>query len=487
MKLLILGLDCADPDILLQDEELVNIRRLMEAGIYGKLESVIPAITVPAWLCMTASQDPGTLGIYGFRNRADHGYGPFVTVDGALARPMTLASQISMEGGRVIQVGVPPSYPPRRVAGVTVGCFLTPDTTESVFTHPPEMSDHIREWVGEYPVDVPDFRNMDRDELRERTFAMSRTQFRVFRRLLVEQPWAFAHFVDIGLDRIHHGFWRHHDSRHPDHDPGGPFADVVRDYYRHLDREIGEVLALLDDDTAVLIASDHGAQALQGGICVNEWLIREGYLVLEETPAAPTSLDRLRIDWDRTRAWAAGGYYGRIFMNVEGREPRGTIPPGEYEAVRTELAERLEALAGPGGEVLETRAFRPEEIYREVNGVAPDLLVYFDDMRWRSVGSVGHGAVHVRENDTGPDDCNHAPFGAFVLAAPGVAPAGEAEGMHLLDVAPTLLTLGGFEIPPGMQGRSRVGEVEADPADAAAAERDRETIRDRLSGLGYLE
>ena len=74
MKILVIGLDCAAPELLFGDERLTNFRRLMEAGCYGRLESVIPPITVPAWMCMSTSQDPGSLGVYGFRNRVDHSY-----------------------------------------------------------------------------------------------------------------------------------------------------------------------------------------------------------------------------------------------------------------------------------------------------------------------------------------------------------------------------------------------------------------------------
>jgi predicted AlkP superfamily phosphohydrolase/phosphomutase len=74
MKILVIGLDCAAPELLLGDDRLVNFRRLMEYGCYGRLESVIPPITVPAWMCMSTSQDPGSLGVYGFRNRTDHSY-----------------------------------------------------------------------------------------------------------------------------------------------------------------------------------------------------------------------------------------------------------------------------------------------------------------------------------------------------------------------------------------------------------------------------
>jgi bisphosphoglycerate-independent phosphoglycerate mutase (AlkP superfamily) len=64
----------------------------------------------------------------------------------------------------------------------------------------------------------------------------------------------------------------------------------------------------------------------------------------------------------------------------------------------------------------------------------------------------------VQENDTGPDACNHAQYGMFVLSAPNSALRGAYEGARLLDIAPTLLDLAGYEIPGTMQGRSLVGK-----------------------------
>ena len=63
MRICVLGLDCAAPVIVFHDERLKNIRHLMSTGFYGRLESVIPPITVPAWMCMATSQDPGSLGV----------------------------------------------------------------------------------------------------------------------------------------------------------------------------------------------------------------------------------------------------------------------------------------------------------------------------------------------------------------------------------------------------------------------------------------
>lgn len=53
---------------------LPNLERLMSRGVWGNLRSCDPPITVPAWSVMMSSKDPGTLGIYGFRNRSDHSY-----------------------------------------------------------------------------------------------------------------------------------------------------------------------------------------------------------------------------------------------------------------------------------------------------------------------------------------------------------------------------------------------------------------------------
>lgn len=487
MKILVVGLDCAEPEVLFGDDRLVNIRRLMDAGIYGRLESIVPPITVPAWACMTTGQDPGTLGVYGFRNRADHSYDGLRTVSSRSIHEPAIWDQLAREGKKSVIIGVPPNYPARRVDGLSVGCFLTPDTEKNVYTSPPEFGATIRGLVGRYPVDVADFRTHDKPRLLRDIQAMTRVHFDVVRHALVNTEWDYFHFVEIGLDRIQHGFWRHHDPEHVLHEADSPYKTVITDYYRALDDEIGRVLELLTEETVVLVVSDHGARRLDGGFCVNEWLIREGLLVLNHAPESVTPFAKLDVDWDRTVAWSEGGYYARVFLNVKGREPRGTIAPEDYEKVRGDVQARLEATVGPEGEPLGTRVFRPEAIYRTVRNVAPDLIVHFGDLAWRSVGSVGHGVIHVRENDTGPDDCNHAQHGSLVLAGTGVPCLGEIQGAHLLDVAPMLLELGGHDVPPSMRARSPLSNL-AGPAcvDSGYSEEGEALVRERLSGLGYI-
>ena len=282
MKICVLGLDCAAPEVVFGDERLVNIRRLMDAGVYGRLESVIPPITVPAWMCMCTSQDPGSLGVYGFRNRVDHSYEKLAFANSASIKALAIWDQLAREGKKSIIVGVPPNFPPRKINGISIGCFLTPDPAKDEFTHPASIKSKLNELVGEYPVDVKNFRTDRKDWLKDEIFRMSQKQWQVVRWLLAEQEWDYFHFVDIGLDRMHHGFWNYFDPKHVLFQEGNPYENAIPEYYLWLDEQIGAVLDMMDNETIVLVVSDHGAQRLDGGFAVNEWLIQEGLLVVKD-------------------------------------------------------------------------------------------------------------------------------------------------------------------------------------------------------------
>jgi predicted AlkP superfamily phosphohydrolase/phosphomutase len=454
-KALVIGLDCAAPQLVFERwlGDLPTLRSLTERGAYGVLESCDPPITVPAWASMTASRSPGALGFYGFRNRRDHSYDSLVFADSRSVRVPRVWDVLSARGRPVIVLGVPQTYPVTRVNGVMVSCFLTPDTETSQYTYPPELKEEIEGLVGRYMVDVDNFRTEEKARLLGDIEEMTEKRFRLAGHLLETRPWDLFFMVEMGTDRIHHGFWRFSDPEHRLYEPGNEYEQAMLDYYRALDAKIAGLLRFADEETAVLVVSDHGAKRMDGGICVNEWLRREGYLTLKEEPTEPTRLTPDLVDWERTTAWGEGGYYCRLFLNVAGREPQGTVAPEDYERVRGELKAKLEALGDADGRPIGTIANRPEDLYVERRGVPPDLLVYFGDLYWRSVGLVGTGAVHVFENDTGPDDANHAREGLYVLAGNGV-PAGAGPARDLRDIAPTILDLLGEEIPADMEGRS---------------------------------
>jgi predicted AlkP superfamily phosphohydrolase/phosphomutase len=419
-RVLVLGLDGA-PALLFDRwlDELPTLRALTERGTYGILRSCDPPITVPAWASMTSSRSPGALGVYGFRNRRDRSYDGAVLADSRAVRVSRVWDVLSDRGRDVIVVGVPQTYPVTPVNGLMVSCFQAP---ASVQTHPTQLQ------LGQYMTDVPDFRSNDKERVRRDAVEMTEKRFCVAEHLLTTRPWDLFFMVEIGTDRMQHAFWRS--------------QDVVLDYYRSVDEKLGRLLRLVDDDTAVLVVSDHGAKRMDGCFHVNEWFKREGYLELRAEPSEPTPLTPDLVDWERTTAWSVGGYYARVYLNVAGREPAGAVTSSEYDGVRDELKSKLDGLG---------EAHRPEDLYDQVNGAAPDLLAYFGDLHWRCSALVGTQHLHSPENDTGPDEANHDHDGIYVIAAEGVC-AGQGPKRDLRDIAPTILSLLGEPIPAEMEG-----------------------------------
>jgi predicted AlkP superfamily phosphohydrolase/phosphomutase len=454
-KLLIIGLDCMEPSLVFEQwrDQLPNLARLMVRGSYGRLESSIPAITVPAWSCMMSGRDPGELGIYGFRNRVDRSYSNLVISDGRAVKVPRLWDILAAAGWTVAVISVPGTSPPYAVNGSLVSCFLTPDCSVP-YTHPPQLAAQIEAWLPDFILDVPEFRSEQKATILDDIYRLCNQRFSLAAKLLHQETPDFLMLVDMGVDRIHHAFWRAMDSRHPQHQPDSAYANAIHDYYCHVDRQVGELLAQCSDQTAVLVVSDHGAQPLMGGICINEWLYQRGYLALKQYPTATTPLDQVEVDWSQTKAWGAGGYYGRVFLNMQGREPEGIVPLNQYEQLRSELAEQFAALPDSNGQPLGTKVFKPQQVYQKVRGIAPDLIVYFGDLSWRSIGSIGDGEIYTTENDTGADDANHAQFGLFIFYDPA-APAGgqQLTNAQIYDILPSLLSRYQLTAPAGLRGK----------------------------------
>jgi len=459
-RVLVIGLDCATPQLVFEKwlDELPHLRGLCERGVSGKMRSCDPPITVPAWSVMMSSRCPGSLGIYGFRNRASHSYDQFKIATSSDVKVDRVWDILSKAGKKVIAMGVPLTYPVSKVNGIMVSDFLTPGIN-SEFTHPPELKTEIAEVVGEYIFDVRDFRTDNKRKILEDIYEMTRKRFKLMRHFMVTKQWDFLMMVEMGTDRIHHAFWSYMDTEHRKYQAGHPFEQAIREYYHFVDAEIGKTLALVDDNTTVMVVSDHGAKRMDGGICINDWLIREGYMHLEQTPQGITPFSKAKVDWSRTVAWGDGGYYARVFINLKGREPQGVVDPNDYEKVRSELMQKLAAIPDENDKPIPTKVYRPQELYPQIENIAPDLLVYFGDLYWRSIGSVGNSGIYCFENDTGPDDANHAQEG-IVIGVPsenhsfGGGPGTELTGIRLIDVAPTILEIMGVPIPETMEGRS---------------------------------
>ncbi len=136
-------------------------------------------------------------------------------------------------------------------------------------------------------LDVDDYRTENKEQILAQIYEMTEKRFSLFKHFLQTKPWDFAMMVEMGIDRMHHGFWKYMDPEHPKYEPGSKFKDAIFDYYKYIDGKIADLLTAVDESTAVFIVSDHGARTMKGGFCINEWLMREGYLTLPKSRKSP--------------------------------------------------------------------------------------------------------------------------------------------------------------------------------------------------------
>lgn len=427
-KVFVIGLDGVPFNLFFEEwlDDLKNIKKLKEQSQYGILESIIPPITVPAWLSMTSGKSPGELGIYGFRNRKTYqDYSLGITTSYSV-REETIFEELSKKGINVIAFAIPPSYPPKPLKGIRISCFLTPDS-KSQYTYPVELKNEIEKKFGEYIFDVRKFRTDNKDWLLKEIYKMTEQRFDIVKYLIKNKEWDLFFFVEMGPDRIHHGFWQFFDKHHRKYEKGNKYENEMKHYYIYLDQKIGELLKIVSDDAYVLIVSDHGAKGMDGGIALNEWLIQNGFLKLKNYPGKIQRLEVDNIEWTKTFAWGEGGYYGRLFLNVRGREKQGLIDNKDYERVRREIKEAIEKIPDEKGRPINTIAYYPEELYPDIKGYPPDLIIIFGDLKWRSIGSVGIKEIYTFENDTGPDDANHSMEGIYMIRHPDLKEKGRKD------------------------------------------------------------
>ena len=448
-RVVVVGLDGVPPELLFGTmlPELPTLQYLTSRGIWGPMRSCDPPITVPAWAVITTGRTPAELGVFGFRERKGASYSDISLVTSASIKAPGLWDYVGQHGGRSCLFGVPPGYPPKPIQGALVGCHLTPDHT-SRYTYPPQLQQEVEEHAGAYIPDVT-FRTDERDRVLDQLIQMTEQHGKIQRYLFGKERWDFFMGVEIGTDRMHHAFWKFTDPAHPKHTAHPRFSRAMRDYYQLIDRQLHALLEMCDDDTILVLLSDHGAKAMQGAFCLNEWLIERGYLVLKSRPSQVTKCEQADVDWSQTVAWGWGGYYARLFLNVKGREPQGAVAPQDVDRMRTKLLQELEQVTTPDGKPLGVTVIN-------ANGSkgSSDLMLYFGDLAWRSAGTIGHGRIFLDENDTGPDDAVHSQYGVFCLYDPKRTWGTPLNnGLSLTHVTPTVLRLLDLPIPQELSGK----------------------------------
>ena len=510
---------------------LPHLAALMARGTWGTLRSTIPPLTLPAWSSMMTGRNPGGHGVYAFWRLSTDRYEPGPIANASDMRAPTIFDVAGRAGRRVGVVNVPPSYPIRPVNGFVVSCMLTPPGER--FTDPPEVAAEL----GDYQIDVraPDGLRNDPRVFAEKGLGFlealrvqTRRRADAVIRLTGRRPSDLLGVVFYAPDRIQHFFWEFLGDETRLDQQGRSIRAACDAVYRELDAGIGRLVDAAGPDATVLVASDHGFTSKPAhSIRINRWLADTGLLharplwqlrrriAKRAFPAGWRSrYDRFEatVNPARTRAWAdrIETTTAAIWVHAKERYPLGCVSSGaEYEAVRTQIVDGLQALRDVEGLPVFRRVYRREELYHGPFAEdAPDLiavsnerygLVYGSlrrDLRAKSLFGPWHELGY-----TG----THSPEGLYLLAGPPVRALGEHREYPIEAIAPTALHLLDVAIPPQMEAPGITSALDedylrahpirvADHADdtvlAASGWKSREDeakIADHLRALGYLE
>ena len=551
-KLAIIGIDGATYEIIhsmVASGELPHIKKILEEGVSGELESEKPPMTPPAWTSMFTGINPGKHGVFHFIGRNLGTYGHSLKNSSSFVGK-DIMSLLGNRGWSIGSLAVPMTYPPYEVNnGYMVSGIPMPLTGDSI-AWPREVCDEMREVLGhDYEPDV-EYSAYDGDtesehddlslyeNLREHLFRIEEERLALQIKFLTDRPTDFYFTVVSVTDRCQHYFWKFQDPSHAGYTEAGAklYGEVIRDSYRLADRFVGEARRILGEEVPIALVSDHGFGPQNFDFNINKWLEDEGFLVRRHVPywrvgklslgdalhrfhlgfigkiLGPLSRiplyrvkrkkhsDASDIDFSKTRAFA--NLHG-ICVNMEGREPSGIVPQSEYQNVLDEVHEALKKIKMPDGSMALDGVFQKENIYvGPRTPEAPDLQFQMAGLSCITKES-WDDAEWFTERKNAPISGQHRFNGIFALSSPGIEAGKWLEGMHIQDTAPTLLYAVGEAVPAWMDGDIR-GDIYKNPLEPKIdhspepvnnfdndspsdnSSQDKE-IEESLRGLGYLQ
>jgi predicted AlkP superfamily phosphohydrolase/phosphomutase len=496
-RVLVIALAEASPDLIerfVQAGELPNLKRLISQGARGRLESVVPTLTPQMWGAIVTGRSAGHHGLLDFWQRDQDGR--FVETRGeSLAQP-AVWDILDAGGRKPAIINVPFTYPPSRINGFMISGEDAPGAARDI-ANPPELYDEVVRRFGRYRLkDIfpagrqkSDYLTLVEEDVRAQTDVVSH--------LLAENEWDFSMVFYSATAITQHYFWADFESE----DPTNPYRDVIPSAYRALDAAIGRLWDVAGDDCCVYVISECGAGRLRSGVHMNTVLERAGLLKRRSNREGlttrrhavsrlrkvaqhviqtylPSSVYRLAnarlgwlkrilqnyvaasdIDWERTSAFSRGKE-SQVFVNLMGRDPSGTVEPGDdYEAVCDAVEKAFMELRDPeSGEPAVHRVYRARELYEgPFLNQAPDLVIDWHDCAYMPTETdEGNENVFVerwREYMNWPTTGAHRKFGVLLAAGPGIAAGTSVNQVGALDLLPTWLKYLDVPAPPVLQGK----------------------------------
>lgn len=457
-KVFVFGIDGASPNLVFNWlDELPNIKKLVEAGVYGRLETIKPAISIAAWASFFSGRDPGQTGIFNYITRYRRDRTDVKLIDSTNIQTEMIWDILGRAGKKTIALNILFANPVKKINGIILSGLLAPNL-DKLSLYPHELKQEILDICGgEYMFDVAEsftYRKCGIDEMIEKVYKTSNLQLALVKNFIKTKEWDFFAYTDLMSDRLHHRLWRYVDKNHIDYENNPKYGSVIKDYYKYLDKNLGEIMRLCPDDTNFVISSDHGMNRLDGRINLNDWLIEKGYLVFNDSylerakSQGPIKFSAKEINWEKTRVFATSAYEASVFINKE------AIPENEYDSFCEKISKEIMEIPGKDGKRLNTQVFKTKDIYKnKLNENTPDMIVYFDDLFWGTNCDIGNKGLYSLSNLVGSDDALHARKGIFIMAGEKIKAGGEIKDMSILDATPTILNLFGLKKEDGMDGK----------------------------------
>ena len=554
-KIIIIGVDGGSFDIiypLIEQGRLPNFQRLTQEGSYGRLCSTFPPMTFPAWNTFMTGVNPGTHGVFDFTEHLPGKYAIAFT-NAQSRKSKTMWRIMSDMGRRVAVMGLPVTYPPESVNGIMISGFDTPVggmADESVF-HPPDLKKELEDSLGGYEVTADiahaiDSMNPELALKRIHETLQKKSDAALY--LHDKEAWDCFMVLFGESDLVGHHFWQFHDPNSPFHTR--EVSEVCRDginlIYEHIDQTLGAFLDRMDEDTTLLIMSDHGFGGNSNRtFYLNRWLEKEKFLSflpekklnkflisaknlgLKYLPhsikvnlfrkisiLADTTESMIRfsgIEWDQTLAYSEETpYYPTIWLNLKGREPKGLVSPSEYEDVLQQIVSRLGKWKDPDtGKPVFQNIYRKSDIYSGSQlDKAPDILLepnYINGYSYLSRPSrnkqkdvcldyISQDEIKtsVMQNKSG----SHRKHGIFFGYGSPFQAGKIMKNAGLIDLAPTVFSLMGLSVPDAWEGKSLVEgsvskkaqmDLSISQRKVEYTEKEAALLEKRMRDLGYME
>jgi predicted AlkP superfamily phosphohydrolase/phosphomutase len=399
-------------------DEFDNLNAIADEGAAGPIDSIVPPESSACWPALTTGVNPGETGVYGFQDRENGSYDTYVPM-GRDVQATRIWDRVEGAQRNATVMNVPVTFPPQENVQRMVSGFLSPGVDRAAA--PDELRTFLEE--NDYKIDVNAKLGHDDDksDFIEDAHETLDARFEAFKHYIEQDDWDLFFGVFMTTDRVNHFLFKHYTQ-------DGEYKEEFLEFYAKVDDYLGQLRDLLPDDVTMAVASDHGFTTLEYEVHLNEWLEQEGWLSYEDD-------DHSELGDISEDATAYSLIPGRFYLNLEGREPRGSVPEDEYEDVRDELKEMLENLTGPNGNPVADTVETKESAYRgDHAAIAPDLTVVPNHGFDLKAGFKGSDDVF----GVGPRNGMHSFDNACLFVDDSDVRIGDAD---LYDIGPTLLDL----------------------------------------------